>query len=68
MPRKKPKVDTLEEIETSIKLLCDQSNNHMKVRAYDKALFGYNQWSGLKVATHLEAIVLGIHTDEKHGT
>lgn len=43
MPRKKQKVDTLEEIETNIKLLCDQSNNHMKVREYYKALTGYNQ-------------------------
>ncbi|KNC23380.1 hypothetical protein FF38_00776 [Lucilia cuprina] len=43
MPRKKAKVDTLEEIETSIKLLCDQSKNHMKSREYEKALNGYNQ-------------------------
>ncbi|XP_037944553.1 tetratricopeptide repeat protein 25-like isoform X2 [Teleopsis dalmanni] len=43
MPRKKSKVDSLEEIETAIKLLCDQANNHMKVREYDKALRGYNQ-------------------------
>ncbi|XP_030244680.1 tetratricopeptide repeat protein 25 isoform X2 [Drosophila navojoa] len=43
MPRKKQKVDTLEEIETTIKLLCDQSNNHMKVREYYKALKGYNK-------------------------
>lgn len=45
MPRKKQKVDTLEEIETTIKLLCDQSNNHMKVREYYKALKGYNKVS-----------------------
>lgn len=43
MPRKKQKVDTIEEIETTIKLLCDQSNNHMKVREHYKALTGYNQ-------------------------
>ncbi|EDW56722.1 GM15664 [Drosophila sechellia] len=67
MPRKKPKVDTLEEIETNIKLLCDQSNNHMKVRAYEKALFGYNQ-AVPKVVTHMEGIVLGIHTAKRHDT
>lgn len=43
MPRKKAKIDTFEEIETSIKLLCDQSKNHMKSREYEKALIGYNQ-------------------------
>lgn len=43
MPRKKPKEDTIEEIEQNIKLLCDQSKNHMKSREYDKALIGYNQ-------------------------
>lgn len=43
MPRKKPKVDTQEEIEICIKLLCDQSKNHMKSREYEKALNGYNQ-------------------------
>lgn len=43
MPRKKAKVDTIEEIETCIKLLCDQSKNHMKSREYEKALIGYNQ-------------------------
>jgi len=44
MPRKKPKqIDPIEEMENTIKLLCDQSKNHMKVREYDKALAGYNQ-------------------------
>lgn len=43
MTRKKAKVDTIEEIETCIKLFCDQSKNHMKTREYEKALFGYNQ-------------------------
>lgn len=43
MPRKKPKVNTIEEIENSIKLFCDQSKNHMKSREYEKALTGYNQ-------------------------
>nr|XP_016928134.1 tetratricopeptide repeat protein 25 isoform X2 [Drosophila suzukii] len=56
MPRKKPKVDTLEEIETNIKLLCDQSNNHMKVRAYEKALFGYNQALELN-STDINALI-----------
>ncbi|XP_075166194.1 outer dynein arm-docking complex subunit 4 isoform X2 [Haematobia irritans] len=43
MPRKKPKEDTIEEIEQNIKLFCDQSKNHMKSREYEKALVGYNQ-------------------------
>ena len=43
MPRKKPKVNTIEDIENSIKLFCDQSKNHMKSREYEKALIGYNQ-------------------------
>ncbi|XP_034653166.1 tetratricopeptide repeat protein 25 isoform X2 [Drosophila subobscura] len=56
MPRKKQKVDTIEEIETNIKLLCDQSNNHMKVREYDKALFGYNQALELN-STDINALI-----------
>ena len=47
MSRKKSKTETIEDIETSIKLLCDQSKNFLKVRAYDKALAGYNQVSFL---------------------
>ncbi|XP_032590757.1 outer dynein arm-docking complex subunit 4 isoform X2 [Drosophila grimshawi] len=56
MPRKKQKVDTLEEIETNIKLLCDQSNNHMKVREYYKALNGYNQALELN-STDINALI-----------
>ncbi|XP_023167412.1 tetratricopeptide repeat protein 25 isoform X2 [Drosophila hydei] len=56
MPRKKQKVDTLEEIETTIKLLCDQSNNHMKVREYYKALKGYNKALELN-STDINALI-----------
>lgn len=49
MPRKKAKVDTIEEIETCIKLLCDQSKSHMKSREYEKALIGYNQVKIIKI-------------------
>ncbi|XP_030375668.1 tetratricopeptide repeat protein 25 isoform X2 [Scaptodrosophila lebanonensis] len=56
MPRKKPKVETIEEIETTIKLLCDQSNNHMKVREYYKALTGYNQALELN-STDINALI-----------
>ncbi|EDW61093.2 outer dynein arm-docking complex subunit 4 isoform X2 [Drosophila virilis] len=56
MPRKKQKVDTIEEIETTIKLLCDQSNNHMKVREYYKALTGYNQALELN-STDINALI-----------
>lgn len=43
MPRRRNKVDPLEELEICTKLLCGQSHNHMKVREYDKALIGYNK-------------------------
>lgn len=48
MPRRRNKVDPLEELETCTKLLCDQSHNHMKVREYDKALIGYNKVVNVK--------------------
>ncbi|XP_073848434.1 outer dynein arm-docking complex subunit 4 isoform X2 [Musca autumnalis] len=56
MPRKKPKVDTIEEIEQNIKLFCDQSKNHMKSREYEKALVGYNQALELN-STDINALV-----------
>ncbi|XP_061401623.1 outer dynein arm-docking complex subunit 4 isoform X2 [Musca vetustissima] len=56
MPRKKPKVDTIEEIEQNIKLFCDQSKNHMKSREYEKALIGYNQALELN-STDINALV-----------
>ncbi|XP_020716729.1 tetratricopeptide repeat protein 25 isoform X2 [Ceratitis capitata] len=56
MPRKKSKVDPLEELETCTKLLCDQSHNHMKVREYDRALIGYNQALELN-GTDINALV-----------
>lgn len=43
MPRKKSVAESMEEIDGKIKLLCDQSYNHMKVHGYDKALRGYNK-------------------------
>ncbi|XP_067633437.1 outer dynein arm-docking complex subunit 4 isoform X2 [Eurosta solidaginis] len=56
MPRKKSKVDPFEEMETNIKLLCDQSHNHMKVREYGRALSGYNQALKLN-GTDINALV-----------
>ncbi|XP_017471990.1 PREDICTED: tetratricopeptide repeat protein 25 isoform X2 [Rhagoletis zephyria] len=56
MPRKRSKVDPFEEMETNIKLLCDQSHNHMKVREYGRALAGYNQALELN-STDINALV-----------
>ncbi|XP_055372674.1 outer dynein arm-docking complex subunit 4 [Condylostylus longicornis] len=44
MPKKKQSVvEAMDEIESQVKLLCDQANNQMKVREYEKALTRYDQ-------------------------
>ncbi|XP_055919299.1 outer dynein arm-docking complex subunit 4 isoform X2 [Eupeodes corollae] len=54
MPRKKFACN--EENDTNMKLFCDQSNNHMKVRKYDKALVGYT-WALELNKTDVNALV-----------